>query len=168
HATHAPSRCGDGVLDAAEECDDGNQTSCDGCSSSASGVPGCLLEDGLATQLGYVPCNNGDSCTIEDYCDDTSCRPGIPRDCGYLDDACGVGVCNQDSNACVKVPRSAPGSCDDYNPCTLGDRCTSGECRGTPAPVSTICTDDDPCTSVDGEVGHPDRCDGFGRCHRLT
>ena len=81
-----PAHCGDGVVDAGETCDDGNRTSCDGCSRD------CAVETGLGCGDGvpYPACGelcddgnavDGDGCT-------TACEleriPGggsAPSDC---------------------------------------------------------------------------------------
>ncbi len=54
-------RCGDGVVDGGEECDDGNQTSCDGCSFD------CKLEANLP---------DGDGNGVPDVCE--SCAAAAP------------------------------------------------------------------------------------------
>lgn len=40
-------------------------------------------------------------------------------------------------------------TCDDDNPCTINDHCSSGVCLGTPAPSSTTCNDFNACTKDD-------------------
>lgn len=71
--------CGDGEVTFPEECDDGNLTSGDCCSSL------CELEVAL-------PCDDGDACTTDDQCDaSASCVGGPPPDCDDGD------LCTQDS-----------------------------------------------------------------------
>ena len=41
-------RCGDGVVDGGEECDDGNLESCDGCSMHCVSEPGLVCGDGIS------------------------------------------------------------------------------------------------------------------------
>src|SRR5207237_5886849 len=118
----------------------------------------------LERRLGYVPCEDGLFCTVNDRCESTICTAGVPRDCSALDDVCAVGACNEDEKRCVKVPRPNPGPCDDGNACTVDDRCVGTECRGTPAPERTACDDNEPCTSFDGTPAQPDLCDAVGRC----
>lgn len=36
----------------------------------------------LPVDTGNIPCDDGDWCTVDDRCDDGSCAPGPPRDCG--------------------------------------------------------------------------------------
>jgi cysteine-rich repeat protein len=52
----AAASCADGVLEAGEECDDGNRIDGDCCSYS------CLLE------ADESPCDDGDACTLNDGC----------------------------------------------------------------------------------------------------
>ena len=64
--------CGDGVIDAFETCDDGNQADGDCCSSA------CLTEpDGS-------PCDDGELCTLNDTCNAGTCTAGQlgPQSCG--------------------------------------------------------------------------------------
>ncbi|MCC7380467.1 MAG: hypothetical protein IT384_01455, partial [Deltaproteobacteria bacterium] len=72
--------CGDGVLDADEACDDGNASSCDGCSSTCTVEPNC---------------DDGNPCTV-DSCDASSClhlpAPDGPFP-GSVPTSCGVGAC---------------------------------------------------------------------------
>jgi cysteine-rich repeat protein len=78
-------KCGDGALDAGEQCDDGNATDGDCCSSA------CRFETAGA------PCTDGSVCTLGDNCDGaggcvwTSCDVG--RGCGQL---CGVALACQE------------------------------------------------------------------------
>ena len=44
---------------------------------------------------------------------------GSPRDCSALDDQCNVGVCNEDTDSCVKEPKSDGTDC-----------CSDGKCDG--------------------------------------
>ncbi len=52
--------CGDGVLDSAEACDDGNQTSCDGCSATCTVEPGALCGDAVVS-AGCEGCDDGNA-----------------------------------------------------------------------------------------------------------
>lgn len=62
------AHCGDGVLDAGEACDDGNRTSCDGCSDLCVAEPGLVCGDGIPELLCGEQCDDGnaidgDGCT---------------------------------------------------------------------------------------------------------
>jgi YVTN family beta-propeller protein/cysteine-rich repeat protein len=71
--------CGDGQTTFPEECDDGNTTDGDCCSST------CALETGQ-------PCDDNDACTTDDACDaNAACTGGPPPDCDDSD------LCTQDS-----------------------------------------------------------------------
>lgn len=118
-----PSACGDGLLDAGEQCDDGNASNGDCCSNA------CQFE------LEGVRCEDGDACTARDTCDGAgTCVPGPPPNC---DDgnACTEDSCNPGSG-CVLVPTTGP--CDDGSVCTTGDACAGGTCVGV-ATVRTGC-----------------------------
>src|SRR4029450_3974392 len=69
--TTVPNRCGDGALDAGEECDDGNRTGGDCCSAT------CTLEaDGNACG-DDDPCNGDERCRAG-HCETTpACRGSV-------------------------------------------------------------------------------------------
>jgi cysteine-rich repeat protein len=82
----AVQKCGDGVLDPGEDCDDGNQTSGDCCSAS------CVMEpDGTAS------CDHND-CTRQDSCSQGVCVPGPCAD-GQACTFCG-GTCDDTGASC--------------------------------------------------------------------
>jgi hypothetical protein len=102
--------CGDGNLDAGEQCDDGNNTNGDCCSAQ------CTFEPNAS------PCDDGDPCTASGLCDgsgtcvsDTLCGNDV------LDGSCGELCDGSDDDAC-------PGHC-------LGDCSCAPEptCVGDPS-----------------------------------
>ena len=52
--------CGDGVVDSGEACDDGNRTSCDGCSATCGVEPGAICGDGVVSP-GCEGCDDGNA-----------------------------------------------------------------------------------------------------------
>ena len=119
-------------------CDDGNDCTKDGC------VPltGCFHEE-----LGGIPCNDADNCTLGDQCVDgecvgelVTCEDGNP----CTDDVC-------DGTTGCKFPPSS-GLCDDDDPCTFGDFCQDGKCKPG---IALSCDDGNDCTkdSCDTAVG---------------
>jgi|GEM_PF-2559423 len=134
-------------------------------------VTGCEL---VAIHAGDS-CSDLDKCTEGDVCDDQGdCVAAAAKDC---DDG---NPCTFDS--CVAATgckhQITVGLCDDGDACTTDDRCTIGQCRGTPRacddgdactfdscdpllgcqflPGGVDCDDDDPCTD--------DRCDPDDGC----
>ncbi|MFH2009213.1 MAG: kelch repeat-containing protein [bacterium] len=109
-------RCGNGLPDPGEICDDGNQTSGDGCSGD------CLSAEVCGN--GYVDIATGEEC------DCGSDASSIPASCAAVNGAPG-GACRTD---CVVVRCGNglldPGEvCDDGNQAS-GDGC-SGDCQST-------------------------------------
>lgn len=117
--TTAPE-CGDGTLDAGEECDDGNTSNCDGCNSvcvaefCGDGVPNNGVTNSC-TDASAEACDDGNTvagdgcesnCTVtivecgdgkkvqNEGCDDgnTDNCDGCNADCTRIDDACGDGI----------------------------------------------------------------------------
>lgn len=79
--------CGDGTPTGAEECDDGNTNSGDGCSST------CMSE---------LPVADGESCAINSDCINGSCNSG---------GICGFEGCAANSDACFGDAECCSGSC---------------------------------------------------------
>jgi cysteine-rich repeat protein len=118
------SRCGNGVLDAGEACDDGNRQNGDCCSST------CTYE-----AAGGKCTSDGNDCTF-DVCDGAGvCTHATATGLRCTDDGnpCTDDVCDAGA-VCQHVPNTKP--CDDGDPCTLDDTCSGGAC------TSTVCS---PC-----------------------
>jgi len=128
-------------------CDDGNPCTEDAC-DPASGCTHAPLDEGS-------PCDDGNRCTLSDSCSRGRCLPGIAKVCPADDNPCTVEVCAASTGDCVSVPVS--GTCDDGNPCTLGDQCVDGQCVGGGQTLS--CDDGNPCTR--------DSCDPATGCQNL-
>lgn len=64
-----PARCGDGTVDSGEECDDGNNAVCDGC------TPFCTLEPGIVCGDGVRQPNCGEQCDDANGISGDGCTP---------------------------------------------------------------------------------------------
>src|SRR5262249_11950620 len=136
----AGSRCGNGVLDPGEVCDDGNQFDFDCCSSSCDAVAPEGAFCGFFGPCASGACNATGTCEvvpIDGPCDDfNQCTTG---------DTCVDGFCRGQV-----VPDGT--SCDDFNQCTTGDACEGGFCFG-PTPVE--CGACQQCDFFEGCVARP-------------
>jgi cysteine-rich repeat protein len=95
--------CGNGVVEGAEQCDDGNVLPCDGCSDT------CMIESGYICGDGILNAACGEQC------DDGNTVPGDGCDENCMSEGCGNGVLD------------AGEECDDGNvlPCDgCSDTCT--------------------------------------------
>lgn len=123
------------VWGSVQECNDSKVCTTDSCSAGS-----CKYTNNTNA------CNDGDPCTIGDFCSGGQCQPGSPMNCNdgifCTTDSCSGGSCQfvHNSNAC-----------NDNDPCTTGDQCTGGTCKGTPI----VCNDNKECTN--------DSCSG-GSC----
>jgi hypothetical protein len=87
-----------------------------------------------------LPCDDGNPCTVSELCSEGVCGSAVPMNCND-GNPCSNDSC-QPEQGCVHGPNSA--SCDDGDPCTLGDGCSAGECL--PGEALT-CDDSNPCTN---------------------
>ncbi|MGE4606054.1 MAG: hypothetical protein AAEJ52_04865, partial [Myxococcota bacterium] len=137
--------CGDGMLEAGEDCDDGNTAGGDCCSTTCSFEP-----PGSS-------CNDDDACTTADTCSNGSCQGGSALLC---DD---INTCTDDScdtaNGCVFTPNTA--TCDDDDACTPSDTCSNGSCQGGSPFLcdaeGNLCTGE-PCSEELGCTATPVYC----------
>jgi hypothetical protein len=146
--------CGDGVLQAGEECDDGDGTGGDGCSATCEieDCWTCAGEPSLCTPADGAPCDDGLFCNGTDSCSGGTCGQHAGDPCAggpECDDACDEGAdtcavsagtgCTDDGNGCTDdacdgagtcahPPNTAP--CDDGLFCTGADTCSGGACTG--------------------------------------
>ena len=138
-----------------ETCDDADEcTTLDHC-SGGNCIPGgslncddqepcttdfCLPVEGCQQEPAPGPCDDGDSCTLNDICKGGTCVGGPAPDCND-DNPCTADSCNG-SGLCVHVPANDE-QCDDANACTVGDHCDGGACVHGGL---QDCSDDDVCT----------------------
>ena len=100
----------------------------------------CNPESGCQQLVNQAPCEDGDACTILDYCAAGNCLPGAALNCndGNLctDDACDPDL------GCLHTVNDAP--CQDGSVCTVDDHCADGACQGG---GELNCADGNPCTT---------------------
>ena len=82
-----------------------------------------------AKQNGTV-CNDGDSCTLADSCQNGACVAGAPKTCTASDQCHDVGSCDPQTGNCANPAKQNDTACTDGNSCTLTDSCQSGACVG--------------------------------------
>lgn len=147
--------CGDGLVLGAEECDDGNATNGDGCTT------GCMLEPGYKCQAPGQPCVKttcGDGIKEgAEQCDDGNLRPydGCSPVC-QKEASCPTGECLAVCGDGLKFPSEA---CDDGN-VKDGDGC-SATCTVEPGATCTVVTTALP-PSIDVPVIYRDFKPGSG------
>jgi cysteine-rich repeat protein len=130
--------CGNGLVESGEQCDDGNASNGDCCSSS------CQYEAAAS------PCDDGNGCTLTDGCQAGTCVGSNPVVCTAIEPCHVAGSCNVVTGVCSS-PNSADGTaCEDGAFCTTSDSCTGGICLPGPA---NDCADADACTADSCDEG---------------
>jgi cysteine-rich repeat protein len=146
--SRASPACGDGILDAGEQCDDGNIFNRDGCSST------CSIENGYtcANEPSVCACGSGDSdgdgiCNSVDNCPATlnsgqqdSDGDGLGNACDTCpndaqNDADGDGICGNLDN-CPSVSNSNQ---TDSNSNGVGDACETAICGNGIGEIGEAC-----------------------------
>jgi cysteine-rich repeat protein len=120
------AHCGDDVLDTGEVCDDGNATSCDGCSDLCVAEPGLVCGDGIPEVLCGEQCDDGNA-IVGDGCTEPCRLERVPGSGSPKTDCLTEWVVDNSTN----VPRY------DKN----------GAISGT-----QVCADNDPGCDFDGGV----------------
>jgi hypothetical protein len=148
-------------------------------------IPDCQGVPG-GPALAGTPCDDGNSCTVNDHWD-ASCTCQ-----GTYADTDGDGICNASDN-CPGVPGQVGSPCNDGSACTINDvlnancQCTGtfvdsdgdgicnaqDNCPSQPGTIGSSCNDGDPCTVgdiVNGNcqcVGTFQDSDADGICNAL-
>ncbi|MBN1514171.1 MAG: DUF1349 domain-containing protein [Phycisphaerae bacterium] len=120
---------------------------------NTNGVPDfCDVRDGTSA--------DADSNGVPDECGDLCMVNGEPVDCSHLDSDCTLGICDPHTGQCIAQPVNEAGLCDDGDPCTLGDHCAAGRCRGTYSDADNDgrCDGEDNCPTA----WNPDQADADG------
>ena len=157
------ARCEDGNLcTVGEHCRSGQCTA--GTPRNCTQLSGPCTSGACDPNVGCVkvnapdgqPCNDGLFCTGPDSCSAGTCTaprlncPAAPGPC--LRD----GVCDEQLDRCVYLPKPSSTPCDDGNPCRTGDTCDDrGVCQAGPTVISSVsiecdrnaCTVGDQCSS---------------------
>ena len=161
--------CGDGEVNGFEECDDGNNTNCDGCTADCRNETGC--GDGVV--CGDEECDDGnnadcDGCTSNCF-QETGCGDGFlcaPEVCDDGNNDKCVGHCNADCTAVRHQPLCGDGFMDTECGEVCEDTSPTGRDEGCP-PETPHCLACGSCTNSvcgDGVVTPPETCDDGGFC----
>ncbi|MEZ4365431.1 MAG: hypothetical protein R2939_03975 [Kofleriaceae bacterium] len=153
--------CGDGIVDAGEACDDGNQIDADGC-TNACALPSCgdgVRQDDEACDDGAA---NGDDRACTSRCLLATCGDGFVH-AGV--EACDAGAGNDDASSCTTTcaqARCGDGlvwagveACDDGNAAS-GDGCRA-DCRKVEACGDGVVDVGEACD--DANANPADGCD---------
>ena len=114
-----PPTCGDGIVQAGEECDDGTRNSDTAPDACRTSCVRAFCGDGVI--------DSGEQCEPPGTvgCDFACQLAGCSGSCDD-GDPCTDDGCDPDSGACVHLPR--PGCCHTDADCDDGDPCTVGSC----------------------------------------
>lgn len=102
---------------------DGSPCTADLCNPETGSVTHEALTDGTS-------CDDGLFCYVGEFCTGGVCSGGEPRDCGALNDACHLGICQESGQQCMRQPANEGFPCDDGDVCAVGETCSAGVCNG--------------------------------------
>ncbi len=107
-----------------------------------------------------VACDDGLACTNDDECSAGACT-GAAVVCTALDQCHDVGTCDTETGVCTQPTKPNTAECDDGLACTTDDRCTAGECSGTPIVCTALdqCHDAGECDPETGVCSNPEKLD---------
>lgn len=150
-----PCGCGNGTVDAGEDCDDGNNLDGDCCSASCTfEIAGSACGDPSVTD-----CDGADTCDGAGACQDnlaasgTACGDPSVTDCDGADTCDGAGACQDNLAAAGTNCGDGPAECSDQDTCD-----GSGGCQPNHSAAGTNCGDGP--TVCSGQ----DTCNGTGGC----
>jgi fibro-slime domain-containing protein len=135
--TPPPSKCGDGVTQAGETCDDGNAVGGDGCSSDCLADPGYTCRTPGEACVREIACGNraiegAETCDDGNPTDGDGCSAGCALECGWV---CPPGAACRAAK-CGDGLVAGGEQCDDGN-ATSGDGCSNlCQLEGKPATVA--------------------------------
>ncbi len=113
----------------------GGECTIGSCDEAADACVGRPASDGSA-------CPDSLFCTQNEICLAGACTR-TPRNCAGSGDNCNDGVCDENGDACVSMPKANGTMCTDGMFCTTNDTCQAGVCSGGPTSCSQL---DDVCT----------------------
>jgi len=114
-----------------------DETPCRTLNSPCFSLGRCHL--GFCLDSNPITCEeDGDPCTTE-FCGVVSERCESFPNCPDFE--CSTGLCTPETGACTYTPTNEGQGCDDFDLCTIADRCQAGDCVGilvdTPTPTVT-------------------------------
>lgn len=114
----------------------------------------CDSNDGLCKKRNNsAPCEDGNFCTVNDYCKTGVCTGGSARDCSDTDpctaDFCvsGTGCVNDQITGCQHCPSGLDSECDSPYVCKVGICDMSTDPLGRCVWIADPCDDGNTCTS---------------------
>ncbi len=147
-------------------CNDGDPCSveshCEGGSCQAGDATICQCQT-------TADCVDDDNpCTGKPYCDVTlfpylcKVNPATVVSCPTAATPCTANACDPSDGKCKALPADADKVCNDGNPCTAGDKCQAGVCKG--GSDTCVCGQDSDCDAKEDA----DLCNGTLFCNLAT
>ncbi|RJO65534.1 MAG: choice-of-anchor D domain-containing protein [Myxococcales bacterium] len=102
----------------------------------------CQTNVGCKWSAKTGPCDDGNPCTLGDYCSNGSCLAGTTANTCNDSNVCTNDSCDP-ASGCLHANNTA--GCSDNDACTTGDICAGGSC--TPGAGAPNCDDSNQCTT---------------------
>jgi cysteine-rich repeat protein len=151
--------CGNGRVEAGEECDDGNTNDCDSCSNHCRLVTGC----GDGTVCGAEQCDDGNTTDCDGCSSSCTLESGLRCGDGMINAACGEEcdppVPDHCSAQCTRIPQCGDGIVDPGEECDDGNTDDCDACSNH-CTVVTGCGDGTVCGTEECDDGNTTSCDG--------
>ncbi len=75
-------------------------------------------------------CDDGQFCTVTDFCDKGTCVGGAQNDCGMGAESCSSVICYEDTKSCSVTPANDGTACTPTDLCQIDGVCKVGDCVG--------------------------------------
>ncbi len=132
----------------AADCSDGNPCTTDACPASGTCEHTAIADGGT--------CDDGNACTAGEFCAAGKCGGGTVKHCDD-NNVCTADACLP-AKGCTHTDDDGA-TCDDADPCTVGDKCLAGQCQAQPKDCGN-----DACTTakcVNGVCKSASKVDGL-------
>jgi hypothetical protein len=100
-------------------------------------LPGPLNTCTVVPAPDGTTCDDGQFCTVSDFCNKGTCVGGTQNDCSTPHDGCSSVICYESSKSCSVTPVNDGAPCTPTSLCQVDGVCKVGTCMGAPKNCSS-------------------------------